>query len=191
MDTENIRELVRAECLKDSNRFGAAFFDQHILVVARYARQLAEKLGADPLAVELAGYLHDLSAVRDMATLASHHLESARIARGILGEHGCAEGLIDRVARAIETHSQPVKPGEGSAEQVCLSNADVLSHIARPIYWCHYLYGVRGFSYEQGLTWLRGRIQDAWKNLTPEARELVEVERAAAAAMLEQAAAQR
>ena len=70
-------------------------------------------------------------------------------------------------------------PGQGTPEQVCLSNADVLSHLARPAYWTHYLYGVRGMEYEQGLAWLRGRAGPAFEALTPEARALGAADREA------------
>ncbi len=177
MNTDGIRELVRSECLKEANGFGPAFFNEHILPVLRYSRFLAGRLGADTLVVELAAYLHDLSAIRDMSVLPSHHLESARIARLLLDEQGWPATIRDSVCRAIETHSAPVKPGEGSAEQVCLSNADVISHLARPAYWCFYLYGVRKLSYEQGLDWWRRRASDAWSALAPEAQALAASDR--------------
>ncbi|MEN6602698.1 MAG: HD domain-containing protein [Bryobacteraceae bacterium] len=177
MNTGAIRELVRSECLKESNGFGPAFLDEHILPVLRYSRLLAGRLGADTLVVELAAYLHDLSAIRDMSVLPSHHIESARIARQLLDDQGWPAAIRDRVCRVIETHSMPVQPGEGNPEQVCLSNADVVSHFARPAYWCFYLYGVRKFSYEEGLEWWRRRANEAWFALAPEAQALAASDR--------------
>lgn len=187
MNTDAIGELVRLECLRDSNRFGSAFFDQHIVPVVKYARELALRLGADPQVVELAGYLHDLSAVRDVTCLATHHLESARIARELLGERGFAEGVVDAVCRCIESHSAPVAIGQGAAEMVCISNADVMSHIARPAYWLFYLYRVRGMDYGDGLAWLRDRVERHWYALTDEARAIVAAEHATARHILENA----
>jgi len=182
-----VTALVREECLAPANRFGGAFFAEHLQVCTRLALALAPRLGADRRVLSLAGPLHDLSAIRDFSTLPDHARESARLAREILSARGAGPALIDAVARAIESHSAPVAPGQGTPEQVCLSSADVLSHLARPIYWTHYLYGVRGLEYDQGLAWLRGRLGPAFEALGPEARAMGGADREALARMLEPA----
>jgi HD superfamily phosphodiesterase len=63
--TEAIKTFVRETCQQPENAFGAAFFEQHILVVRDYGLKLAEVLSADPEVVTLAAYLHDLAAVQD------------------------------------------------------------------------------------------------------------------------------
>ena len=186
--TDTIRDLVRSECFRDSNPFGPAFFDQHLETVVRYGRELAVRLGADPQVVELAGYLHDLSAVRDLASVPTHHLDGARIARELLSAHDWPLAVADAVCRCIESHSAPVAKGQGTIEEVCVSNADVMSHIARPAYWFFYLYRVRGMQYGDGLSWLRTRVERLWSGLTEEARAIVATEWAAAVRILEDAA---
>lgn len=188
---EAIRDLVRSECARDSNPFGPAFFDQHLETVVRYGRALADRLGADAQVVELAGYLHDLAAVRDLATVPTHHLDGARLARELLRAHGWPRAVADPVCRCIESHSAPVTMGQGTLEEVCVSNADVMSHLARPAYWLFYLYRVRGMSYAQGLSWLQTRVERLWSGLTEEARGLVATEHAAAVRLLEGAAPAR
>ncbi len=188
MSADAIRELVRSECFLDSNRFGRAFFDQHLETVVRYGGELAARLGADPEVVALAGYLHDLSAVRDLASVPTHHLDGAHIARELLHAHGWSLGVTDAVCRCIESHSAPVAMGQGTLEEVCVSNADVMSHIARPAYWFFYLYRVRGMQYAEGLSWLRTRVERLWSGLTEDARAIVATEYAAAVRILEDAA---
>jgi len=185
MSIDAIRDLVRSECFRDSNRFGPAFFDQHLETVVRYGRELAVRLGADPEVVELAGYLHDLSAVRDLESVPTHHLDGARIARELLLAHGWPLAVADSVCRCIESHSAPVAKGQGTPEEVCLSNADVMSHIARPAYWFFYLYRVRGMQYGDGVSWLRTRVERLWSGLTEDARAIVATEYATAVRILE------
>jgi hypothetical protein len=180
---------VRDECLLPSNRFGKAFFPEHLELVMRLALSLTPRLGADPRVLALACPLHDLAAVRDFSTLPDHARASAEIAPGILTAHGIELELANDVARCIETHSTPVLMGEGTPEQVCLSNADVLSHLARPVYWCFYLFRVRGLDYAQGLAWLRARSGSAWDALTPAAKEMGAKDREALIRMLEAAGA--
>jgi hypothetical protein len=184
---QRVAALVREECLRPANRFGPEFFTEHIELVTSLASTLASRLGADPVVVALAGYLHDLSAVRDLATLQDHARQSARLARQILAAEGFSPGITDAVAHCVESHSTPPAPGEGTPEEVCLSNADVLSHLGRPVYWCRYLFRVRGLEYAQGLEWLRGRVALCHERLSPEARELGARDCAALTRMLEQA----
>jgi len=183
-----VAAMVREECLRPSNRFGPAFFPEHVELVTGLGLTLARRLGADPLVVALAGYLHDLSAVRDFGTLADHARESARIAREVLGAAGFARPVVDAVSRCVETHSTPARAGEGTPEEICISHADVLSHLARPAYWCFYLFGVRGLTYGAGLEWLRGRLALFRDALGPEARQLGAEDQAAFAAMVAAAA---
>jgi hypothetical protein len=175
---------VREECLAPTNRFGAAFFAEHLELATELALRLAPGVGADPLVISLAGPLHDLAAVRDLGCLPDHARQGARLARELLPSLGAAPALVEAVASCIEAHSAPVPLGQGSPEQVCLSNADVLSHLARPLYWTHYLYGIRGLDLDQGLAWLRGRIGPAYQALIPEARVLGAGNRQALARLL-------
>ncbi len=176
--------LAREECLRPENRFGPAFFDQHLAPATALAVALAPRLGADPFTVALAGWVHDLAAVRDFSCLPDHAAAGARLARALLAPLDLPAARIEAVARTIETHSYPVRPGQGTPEQICLSNADVLSHLARPAYWTWYLYGARGMSYADGLAWLRGRIGPAFEALTPEAQAMGAADRAAVARMV-------
>ena len=182
--TDDVRDLVRAECLGAANRFGPAFFGQHLLPVVEYARHLALRLGADEQVVELAGWLHDISAVRDLACVSTHHLDSARISRDLLRERGWPAHIVDAACRCIASHSAPVAPGDGSVEEVCVSNADVMAQLARPAYWFFYLHRVRGFDHDEGLAWWRTRLERGWSGLVEDARAIVAAEHGAVVRIL-------
>ncbi len=169
-----VRDVVRQDCLAESNIFGVSFFDQHLEVVAGYAHDLASPLGADPETVELAAWLHDLSAVRDPATLPDHPRRSAELAFEMLANHGCASALYHGVARAIASHAAPLAPASASPEEVCLSDADALAQIARPAYWLYFAFKVRRLDFEAARAWLLARYEANWKALAEPARALGE-----------------
>lgn len=171
VDPAAVQALVRAACARETNRFGPSFLEDHVLQVVARARALAPGLGADPAVVELAAWLHDLAAIRDLSCLPTHHLDGARLARELLVDGGAPPALADAVARACAAHSSPVAPGEGTAEEVCLSSADLLAQLARPAYWFFYLHRVRGLGQAEALAWWRGRLRAA-DALAPEARAL-------------------
>lgn len=176
MITETIRDSVRSECEAKENVFGPAFFEQHVAVVADYAGKLAAHLGADAEIVELAAYLHDLSAVRDAATLPHHPLESAQIAQKWLEELGYPADRTRRVADAIRSHASPLPMRGSPLEAVCLSNADAMAQIARPAYFLFFAFTVRKLGFDHGTHWLLDRIDANWKALIEPARDLIATE---------------
>ncbi len=176
MITEVVREYVLNECNNSRNAFGPAFFDRHLLVVREYGSLLAKTLGADAEIVELAAYLHDLAAVRDITTVSRHPMAGAEIARGILQEHGYPSERVERVARCIISHSSPVQVGGGLPEEVCLSNADAISQIVKPVYWLYYVFRVRQSGFTEGRDWLLRRVESNWTALIQPARDLIETE---------------
>jgi uncharacterized protein len=176
MIVEAIREYVAGECNSSKNAFGPAFFEQHLSVVIEYAGRLGEALGADLEIIELAAWLHDLSAVQDFAALPKHPALSAETARKLLQEKDYPSERIERVAKCIASHSAPVQTGDALPEEVCVSNADAMSQIVKPVYWLYYMFRVRQFGFAEGRDWLRQRVESNWAALIPPAREIVENE---------------
>ncbi|MGC3999444.1 MAG: HD domain-containing protein [Anaeromyxobacter sp.] len=182
---DRVRDLVRSECLAPTNAFGPVFLEEHLGVVAALCRRLGPPLGADPVRLELAAWLHDLAAVRDLGCLTTHAEAGAALAREVLPRLGAPEADVQAVSAAIAAHSAPVQPGAGPAEAVALAAADVLSHLERPAYWFHYLYRVRGMDLACALAWWRGRVEGAYPQLPPAARAVGAEAHARAAWLLE------
>ncbi len=173
MIVQAMKKYVAGECNSNKNAFGPAFFDEHLAVVVGYARQLGQILGADLEIVELASWLHDLSAIQDFAVLPRHAAASVEIARRLLSENGCPSDRIERVAACIASHSVPVQIGDGPIEEVCVSNADAMSQIVKPAYWFYYVFQVRRFGFAEGRDWLRQRVESHWAALIPQARAII------------------
>jgi putative nucleotidyltransferase with HDIG domain len=169
----DICKFVHQACQREGNVFSPSFFDQHLSVVADCATSLAERLGADLEVVEMAAYLHDISAVFDPATMPNHPRQSADLATQILVEHGYPKGRASDVARAIASHSHPLPIGSASLEEVCVSNADAAARILRPAYWMYFVFGIRKYGFEEGRQWLRELIEKQWRVLIEPAKELV------------------
>jgi len=171
MSREAIRDLVHQEC--ERSAFGLSFFEEHLTVVADHASRLAEQLGADRETVEVAAWLHDLAAVRDPAPQPDHDRLCAELAPEVLSSYGYDNSVVASISCAIASHSFPRRLGDASLEEVCLSQADATSQIARPIYWFYFGTTFRGLGYEDGKEWLLNRLETKWKALIEPARELV------------------
>ena len=164
------------ECSSGKNAFGPAFFAQHLSVVVEYAKRLGRTLAADLEIIELAAWLHDISAVQDFAALPKHPALSAAMARKMLREKDYPSERIERVARCIASHSAPVQIGDGLPEEVCVSNADAMSQIVKPVYWLYYAFRVRQFGFAEGREWFRQRVEKNWAELIQPAKDVVENE---------------
>jgi uncharacterized protein len=171
-----MREHVFSMCNSGKNAFGPAFFEEHLAVVVEYAKRLGQTLGADLEIVELAGWLHDIAAVHDIAALPRHPILSAEIARKVLQEHGYPPERSERVAKCIAAHSVPVQMGHGRPGEVCVSNADAMALIVKPAYWFYYVYHVRQLGFAEGRDWLRQRVESNWAAMIPPARSIIEQE---------------
>lgn len=176
MISETIKYYVRRECIKPGNVFGSSFFDQHLQVVACYGRNLANILSADTEVVEISAYLHDISAIQDIKTLANHRIISAEIAGEILLEKKYPNEKIEIVKSAIISHVTPVPIGDGSLEAVCISNADAMAQIVKPSYWLYYAYAIRKLNFSDGREWFLQRLENNWNALIEPAKYFIERE---------------
>jgi putative nucleotidyltransferase with HDIG domain len=172
MISADIREFVYRACRRNENVLGPAFFDQHLEVVASCAAALAGSLGADAEIVELAAYLHDISAICDFTTVPEHPRLSAELASRTLLERGYAAESVARVAHSIASHSDPLPIGSAPPEDVCISNADALARILRPAYWLYFAFAVRTSGFAEGRQWLRSLLEKQWLQMVEPAKRL-------------------
>lgn len=168
-----VTALVEAACYADSNVFGESIWTHHLLSVIHYGRRLAPELNADPELVELGALLHDLSAIRDSSLAEEHHLHSATLAQDILSDMGYPQTKIDIVKDAIRNHRGSV-PGElTTPEAVTLASADAMAHIANVPSLLHLTYAERGMRVDEGVEWVRAKLQRSWNKLCPEAQTMI------------------
>jgi uncharacterized protein len=170
---EQMRTLIKDVCSRGTGPFDDDFFNKHINVVAQIADTLAQTFHADREIVALAAYLHDISAIEDYAKVSNHHILGGERAGEILSAQGYPAEKIAAVRRCIFSHSAPVPPGQGTMEEVCVSNADAASQILMPGYWLRYAFTAKRFSYEQGLAWYTKAIDSHWNSMAEEAKAIV------------------
>jgi len=185
MITEAVREYVFNECRSSRNALGSGFLGEHLAVVVEYGGMLAGTLTADLEIVELAAWLHDIAPVQDIAALPRHPGLGVEIARTLLQGNCYPSERVERVSRCILSHSVPVQIGGGAPEDVCLSNADAMSLIARPTYWLYFVFKVRQLGFEEGRAWLLRRVESNWAALIQPARDIIQEEYRRTKALLE------
>ncbi len=186
-----ILTFIEHECASPANRFGPEFLPEHLLLVERFALQLADRLGADRDVVRVAALLHDTAAIRDYGCVPVHAEAGAELVEKL-----CAIGgplgpslrfdaaRIAKVGRCCREHSSPKGTGQTIPESVCVSNADGMAQIARPFYWFHYARTLKKQSYPDAVAWYRTVVEGAWKALIEDARAIVTREHETAMALV-------
>ncbi|HEY9123861.1 MAG TPA: HD domain-containing protein [Bacteroidales bacterium] len=168
-----VRDYVQSRCLAATNQLHPAFYEFHLLVVEKYALQLAEMLKADREVVQIAALLHDISAVLDFSTLPTHAKDSASIAREILEASNLSDLKKQNIIHCIEAHVKPLPFGADTAEAICISNADAMAFIAMPSYWIYFAYTINKMDYGVGLQWYKERVDKNWLNLIRPACDMI------------------
>jgi uncharacterized protein len=120
-----IKDFVKKECLKPTSRYGYSPFPQHFVPVVKYARALAQKLGADTEVIEISAWLHDIGSI--LYGRQDHHLTGARIAEEKLLKLGYPRSKIAMVKACILNHRGSQESDRSLLEASILADADAMS----------------------------------------------------------------
>ncbi len=135
---------------KSSNRAVWAdwLWDNHVLIAADYARELAQKYGANEELAEAAALLHDVADAVTKRDDPNHEQLSLSMARQLMEEADYSEEEIKLVVDdAIRFHSCMNGERPQTLEGKVLSTADSLAHLKTDFY----IYGTWALSREKSL----------------------------------------
>jgi predicted hydrolase (HD superfamily) len=180
----DIERIVEQVCKQETNIFGYSIWTHHITQVVQNAKQLAKRLGADLEIVEIAALLHDYASVKDATLYKDHHLNSAIEAENILKRFDYPAEKINAVKHCIETHRGSVYEQRRSLETDCVASADAMAHIQNVPALLYSAYIQRGMEIDEGIKWLRRKLERSWNKMMPEAQEMVKEKYGAAMKIL-------
>jgi putative nucleotidyltransferase with HDIG domain len=123
-------------------------YDNHVLVVAGYAKSLAEKYEADAELAQAAALLHDIADSKIKRGVPDHADESLAMARQLMKDCGYSREDIELVVEdAIRFHSCHGDERPQSKEGLILATADSLAHFKTDFY----LYAAHAFGRDRKL----------------------------------------
>lgn len=111
-------------------------------LVIKNSLMLAEKYGADKDIVEVAALFHDYADLLDMNNRDNHHIIGANLVEEILLKDGYDKEFIEMVKACISNHRASVVKNKFSIEEICVADADAISHmdsVVELICWRAYL----------------------------------------------------
>jgi uncharacterized protein len=168
---DKIRDIVEETCNARTNEYVGGW--PHTVSVVKYAKTLAEKIGADVEIVEIASYLHDYASIKDASLTPEHHIHGAEEAEKILSSFDYPQERIEKVKHCIYAHRGSQKIPRETVEADCVANADAMAHFDAVPNLFHLAFVKYGMNIEEGTEWVKAKLERSWNKLTQEAKVLV------------------
>lgn len=162
---ENLRHEIYSRCQKSTNKFGMGCY-YHIIAVVKNAEILAEEYGADKEIVMIAAWLHDIASITDDSLYELHHIHGAEMAHRILKEYGYDDKKIALVENCIRNHRGSISAEKISLEELCVADADAISHFDSVPSLLYLAYAQKGMGIEEGRTFVKDKLTRSFQKLS-------------------------
>ena len=181
-----LRSIVEEACKKETNKYRYGIWSHHIVLVVKYGKMLAQKLGADSEIVEIAALLHDYASIKKEPLTPEHHLHSAQEADKILRSFGYPEDKITAVKQCIVSHRGSIDIEKQTVEAVCLASADAIAHIDQIPSLFYLVFVQHQMDIDEGTAWIKAKLERSWNKLCPEGKEMIKDKYEAAKKIVQQ-----
>lgn len=170
---EYLQKELYNRCKQPTNKFGIGCY-YHIEAVVKNAILLAEKYGADKEVVMIAAWLHDIASVTDYSLYEDHHLHGEKMAYDILKQWNYDEEKIVQVKACIRNHRGSVCNEKSSIEELCVADADAISHFDSVPSLLYLAYVEKEMSMEEGKEFVKGKLERSFQKLSTDSKKYYE-----------------
>ncbi len=175
---EDIIDLLHSEierrCKLPTNFFGMGCY-YHIESVVKNAELLAKQYGADIEIVIIASWLHDIASITDYSLYENHHIYGAQIAKELLSSFDYEDCKIERVQKCIFNHRGSVEHDKLTLEEVCVADADAISHFDNVPGLLYLAYVKRGLDIETGKVFVKKKLERSYQKLSSQSKKFYEL----------------
>lgn len=166
--TENIRSAVKdvyGQKNPDRDEWADWMYPNHVLVVAKQARILADKYDGSADIAEICGLLHDIADAITNRSDPEHEAKSLEIARKMLATNDYSNEEISLIVDdALRFHSCHNGEQPASLEGKILATADSYAHLETDFYF----YAIRMFktrmTYKESKEWVLAKLERDYHN---------------------------
>lgn len=136
-------------------------YPNHVVIVTRNAKRIAELKGANVELSQVAALLHDVADFKMKRANPNHEEESLKTAREVMQQNGYSEDEIKLVVDdAIRYHSCHGNERPKSKEGLVLATADSLAHLQTNFYlFAVWEFGKSGRSLDDLKEWVLKKIE--------------------------------
>ncbi len=166
----NLQKGIYGRCQRQTNKFGIGCY-YHIASVVKNAEILAERYGADKEIVMIAAWLHDIASITDYTLYELHHIHGAEMAYEILKGYGYDDKKISLVQECIKNHRGSVNSEKSSLEELCVADADAISHFDSIPSLLYLAYVQKGMEMEEGKEFVKEKLTRSFQKLSSESKK--------------------
>ncbi|MCI8526051.1 MAG: HD domain-containing protein [Oscillospiraceae bacterium] len=173
MREDILRDLQREihdRCQRESNRFGMGCYE-HIAAVVKNAEILAGRYGADREVVMIAAWMHDIASITDYSLYELHHMHGADMAANILEAYDYDRIKIDLVQACIRNHRGSVNFTKSTLEELCVADADAISHFDSVPSLLYFAYVQRKMGIQKGKEFVKAKLERSFQKLSTESKQ--------------------
>lgn len=167
----SLQKEIYDRCQRETNKFGMGCY-YHIVIVVKNAEILAEKYRADKEVVLIAAWLHDIASITDYSLYDLHHIHGAEMAYSILKEYGYDSKKICLVQECIKNHRGSINLEKNSLEELCVADADAISHFDSVPSLLYLAYVKKGMGIEDGKGFVKNKLARSFQKLSTESKQL-------------------
>lgn len=166
-----IEQDVKEKCTSPENLFGEGIYF-HIQAVVRNAAFLCREYGGDPEIVILAAWLHDYASIASYQYYEDHHIHGARMAGEMLKRLDYPDAKIERVQKCILNHRGSVHSVKSTVEEICVADADAISHFDSVPSLLYLAYVKRGCSIQEGADFVADKLRRSYQKLSDRSKRI-------------------
>lgn len=168
---KGLQQEIYDRCQRETNKFGPGCY-YHIAAVVQNAEILADEYGADKEIVMIAAWLHDIASITDYSLYVLHHIHGAKMAYDILKEYDYNDKKILLVQKCIENHRGSVSFEKSSAEELCVADADAISHFDSVPSLLYLAYVQKKLGIEDGREFVKDKLRRSFQKLSIRGKKL-------------------
>lgn len=173
---ESIKENIKSRCISPNNFFGFGIYE-HIEGVAKNAVELAKLYQADIEVCELAAWLHDIASITDYRMYEDHHIHGANMAEEILKSYNYPADKIHLVKLCILNHRGSVLKEKTTKEEICVADADAISHYDTLPSLFYLAFVQRKLNLEDGIGFVKNKLDRSYNKMSQESKEYYQPKR--------------
>lgn len=167
---EELKKDIKRRCESPNNFFGIGIYD-HIKIVARHAIELAKLYEADVEVCEIAAWLHDIASITDYKLYENHHIHGADMAEKILSEYNYPPDKIHLVKLCILNHRGSVVKEKTTKEEICVADADAISHYDTLPSLFYLAFVQRKLSIKDGTEFVKNKLERSYNKMSEKSKE--------------------
>lgn len=165
-----LQKEVYDRCQRETNRFGMGCY-YHIVAVVKNAEILSEKYGADREIVMIAAWLHDIASITDYSLYELHHIHGAEMAYDILKEYDYDDKKIELIQECIKNHRGSISQKKNSIEELCVADADAISHFDNVPGLLYLAYVTKGMGIDAGKEFVKSKLIRSFQKLSESSKK--------------------